>query len=131
MLGRGHFSIPASALAMSLQAACMTSPAAQQCEVQGADFITPAATSDEICELFRQRLASALGDDADSANLSISLNILKNGTIDAYVADEKGASVTPHPGVSIDVMDRALQRGDVEQLAEAVAQAMNMQTNQN
>ncbi len=130
MRGIELFSVPTSVLAASLQAACMTGPAVQECEVQGAQYLGSDTTSEEVCALFQQSLSSALGDGADSANLSISLDIRMNGTIDAYVADEKGASVTPYPSVSIDVMDRALNRGDVEQLAQAVAQAMKIQTNQ-
>ncbi len=122
--------VPASILAASLQSACMTSAPDQTCQVQGSQYLEANITDKQVCELFQGHLSSALGDVNNGKKLSISLKILKSGTIDAYVTNDSGASVTPHGSVSIDVMDRALEIGDVERLAQAVAQAMTMQINQ-
>ena len=122
--------VPASFLAASLQSACMTSPQDQTCQVQGSQYLEANITDEQVCELFQRYLSSALGDVNNGKNLSVSLEILKSGTIDAYVTNDSGASVTPHGSVSIDVMDRALELGDVERLAQAVAQAITTQINQ-
>ena len=122
--------VPASFLAASLQSACMTSPPDQTCQVQGSQYLEANITDEQVCELFQGHLSSALGDVNNGKNLSVSLEILKSGTIDAYVTDDSGASVTPHGSVSIDVMDRALELGDVERLAQAVAQTITTQINQ-
>ena len=107
----------------------MTEVAQESCRVEGVEHLEQTVASEAVCELFQRRLASRLEDPVHGASRSISIEISKSGTIDASVTDPSGASVTPFPTVSIDVMDRGLKISDIEQLADAVAQAMTANSN--
>ena len=128
MTGKLLLSVPISIFAVSLQAAGMIDAAELNCRVEGVQFLVSQASPDEVCDLFHRRLSGELPHRNDLESLSISLEISKSGSIDAYVRDASGAFVTPYPSVSVDVMDRALGLGDVERLAVAVAEAMTAQT---
>lgn len=102
----------------------MTDAAHPQCRVEGVKYLGAEVSEAEVCALFRQRLADNLGADSEVESLSVELRISKEGTIDASVKDASNASGTPYPSVSVDIMDRALRLGDVETVAEFVANAM-------
>lgn len=104
----------------------MTSTANAACQVEGAKNLASVGGEREICEVFSRRLAEVLDDHGDVADLSISLSVTAGGTIDAVVIDAGvvDAGADGRIAMSVDVMDRALQRTDVETLAEAVGKAM-------
>lgn len=105
----------------------MTDVASSSCSVEGAKNLGPSVSEAEVCEAFRTRLARQLGDAHDSASFNVALVIADNGTIDAFVTDASGASITPHESVSLDVMDRTPSLSDVEKLAETVASLIEVE----
>lgn len=127
MSGKIALSLSFLLLAAQTQAACMTDVAPSSCNVEGAKHLGPSVSEAEVCEAFRAQLAEKLGDTQDSASFNVSLVIADNGTIDAFVTDASGASVTPHESVSLDVMDRTPSLSDVEKLAETVASLIEVE----
>ena len=99
----------------------MTDVPPVDCRVDGAKHLAPSVSELEICEAFGAQLVQSLGEGRNGDEFSVLLKISGSGTIDAYVTDGAGASVTPYENVSIDVMDRPPGIGDVVKLAETVA----------
>ena len=127
MSGKLALYIPFLLFAAQSQAACVTDAVPEDCRVEGAKHLAPAVSEAQICEAFRTGLASALGDGGNVDGLQVQLAISGEGTMDAIVTDASGASATPYPNVSIDVMDRPMTLGDVENLAKTVAKLIKVE----
>ena len=117
-------------LALSLQAACMTSSASAKCRVDGAQyFLVEGADADAICARFQQDFYSGLGDGAEAGTHEIALEITKDGTINARIALSENIQKGAFSEVSVDVMDRALTYRDLTQLAQAAAEVVKQDRN--
>lgn len=98
--------------------ACVTSPAAAKCTVNGAEFLSSGDSAESICARFSDRLSQAkVTGDHGLADLAIVISLTKRGSAQAQITSEAGA----YPLVAVDVMDRPLQPRDIDALADAVA----------
>lgn len=101
----------------------MASPSIQACTISGAQYLSAEIDGGEVCTRFQSRLAHVLGQDAVSS-LEISIIVSKSGTIDAALSRRVDGEVVPLTTMSIDVMDRPLSIGDLDQLADAIANTL-------
>lgn len=105
---------------MSLQANFIDGPSDQVCTISNAHFLVGDEKSSDLCARFQNRLASVLGH-AMVESLIISIDVSKGGTINADVSQRVKDEVVAVTTMSVDVMDRPLSVGDLDQLADAVA----------
>lgn len=117
----------AGAVMLSAQGGCMTRAETPVCSVTGAEYLSPAATAEEVCRLFNSRLDEALqgsnatnGEPARQGDWSAEISVSKRGSIEARLIGG-GAEATSYPVVAVDVMDRPIGRQDIASLADAAA----------
>lgn len=102
--------------------ACVTSPAAAKCTVNGAEFLSSGESADVICSRFSEHLAQANSAGENILDdLSIVISLTKRGSAQALITSEAGA----YPLVAVDVMDRPLQPRDIDALADAVSSMLD------
>lgn len=78
----------------------------------------------EACSLVRERTLLLVGSRRSGADIRITLDLSRRGTAVAHVRETVAGAVRDHPEVAVDVMDRALGRGDLLRLADTVAAAL-------
>ena len=104
--------------------ACMTSQETRSCTIEGADILASDVSADELCQGFEQRLHAAIAGHMDPSGLAISLTIEKSGTIQAIVVRDAAGGAETLADVAVDVMDRSLNRNDLNRLADTAAQVI-------
>jgi len=117
--------LPALIAASLLQPACAMRPMPSSCTVSGALTALSGMDAPAICARFQSALAAALGETRLPPGLAIALTLHKRGAIDARLTRSGGDSGQSLPVISVDVLDRGLQADDIDQLAQAVARALD------
>lgn len=110
----------------TLQAAGMNGTQDETCRVKGAEYLAEQASADQICRKFKQSLFSDLDDKIDRNAISVTLRIEKIGTITAMLTSETSGKIRAYPEVAVNVMDRGLKLSDLDRLAKAAADALNV-----
>ena len=118
--------LAALAVAASSLVACVAKAAPPDCSVVGAEFVAGAPSEADICRSFNDSLSRALterGSAIEAAKIAVSIAIDKRGSSSAKVAMSRTEQSAPveFPELTVDVMDRSMQMGDIETLADAVA----------
>ncbi len=87
-------------------------------------FRAAGLSAGEACDRFMASLSATLGEAgrADiAADHAFDLSVSGKGTITATVSFRDTRRASHFPPVAVDAMDRALERSDIERLAQAVA----------
>lgn len=119
-----------SAAILAFAPACVTKSPPSACSIEGAQYLSADADGKALCRDFQKRLAKALGavtDGPDLRDLTIAITLRKRGAAEALVTSMRDGQKHDYPLVAIDVMDRPLAKGDVDQLADAVARMLASQ----
>jgi len=118
------FSTFLGACAIATMTGCVTSSSEVPCTIEGAQNLSGEESPEQLCAGFIQQLNEKLRerDAADRAkNLSVALRVSKRGAIEAHVSGLVEGEWQSLPVVAFDVVDRPLERGDLDRLADAVA----------
>ncbi len=84
----------------------------------------PELSAVQACDQFMSRLSDVLGE-AGSGDIAgdheFDLTVTGKGTITSVISRSGARQLSDYPPVSVDAMDRTLEKGDIDRLAEAVA----------
>lgn len=103
------------------------------CTVTGAGFVRPAATAAQICSAVKRRLDARLGRATRATSalpatgnaIRIDITIPGNRSASATVTTIARGKSTRWPEFAVDVMDKQLGIGEIEQLAGEIAQTIS------
>lgn len=105
------------------------------CKVSGVNAIRPAMSEAAVCASFKQQIDRALAVQTQivgslpvnsrGAWITVDLHFLKSGTATADVVSRLRSRTTVHPQIAVDVMDKSLGSGEVNQLAREVARRVS------
>jgi hypothetical protein len=103
------------------------------CTVAGAGYVRPAASAAQICSAVKRRLDARLGRvtratsalPATGNAIRIEIRIPGNRSASAAVTTIARGKSTRWPEFAVDVMDRPLGMGEIEQLAGDIAQTIS------
>ena len=123
LLRRGAFA-SAMLLAATTGTGCMSSNESRTCAIKGAEILNSGVSAAELCRGFEERLHAAIAGHMDLSGVSISLTIEESGTIQASIVKIEAGGAETLADVAVDVMDRSLNRGDLDRLADTAAQVI-------
>jgi hypothetical protein len=101
------------------------------CSVDGAKFLSPAMSSEDICALFKTKIDDAMKEKTVISTshskampadwIKLDVQLLKRGTASAMVVQKTDGRETVHPEIAVDVIDKAMGPSDISKLASEVA----------
>ena len=106
---------------------------APQCQIVNPKFLTASMGSDELCDRFMTQLAQTTGNQRNLSQLTIVVEVTKEGGLHANLTEPHESEGTTEervlPRISVEVMDRDLAVGDLDKLAQTVCQFLMQEGN--
>lgn len=123
MNGVSDFLFGCISLALMVSGCVAVGGSKPQCRA-GNGFPVPELSAVQACDQFMSRLSDVLGE-AGSGDIAgdheFDLTVTGKGTITSVISRSGARQLSDYPPVSVDAMDRTLEKGDIDRLAEAVA----------
>jgi hypothetical protein len=109
-----------------------------QCDVDGAETVTPAMLPSQVCAMFKEHIdialarrtvgVKSLSDASGGEWVKVSVRITKRGSATALVSQKEGSREKSYPEIRVDVMDKALGEDELKMLAKEVGKILSDKT---